>query len=79
MPAVKEFARHANLAQLATADPVPTLVSAAIMEIMALYNRSQNELEQIRVLIERLYLMRGRLQEAGRNDLWGTSETEAAK
>lgn len=71
MSSVAEFVRQANLAQLATADPVPSLASVAAVELMTIHGDTQDESERIAALIERLYLLRASLQEAGRKDLWG--------
>jgi 3-methyladenine DNA glycosylase/8-oxoguanine DNA glycosylase len=69
LPFLTNFLRHAGLAQLATADPVPTLVSVAVNEIMRIDSRTA-EFEQIRTLAAHLYSLRTSLLEAGRKDLW---------
>lgn len=76
LPSLTTFLRQAGLAELATADPVPTLVSAAVNEIMRI-DSAITEFEQIRTLAAHLYSLRTSLQEAGRKDLWEMPEIEA--
>jgi hypothetical protein len=77
MPPLKKFLRYAALAPIATADPVPALVSTAAIEIMRIDHRSQTESDQVRTVSGRLYTLRSSLQKAGRKDLWGLPDVEA--